>query len=76
MLSVKKCLILGQIYEFVFVVSKLLSQLWSVTPFYKWEAMIFHHIFSNLVSDFGKGPKRGFKTNFFGLIFYQGRTKN
>ena len=28
--------------------------------FYKWEAMSFHHILSDLVSDFGKGPKRGF----------------
>ena len=41
--------------------SKLLNQLSSVTPFYKWEAMSFHHILSDLVSDFGKGPKRGFK---------------
>ena len=60
MLSVKKCWIFGQIYKFVFVVSKPLNQLLSVAPFYKWEAMIFRHIFSDLVSDFGKGPKRGF----------------
>ena len=63
MISVKKCLIFGKNYKFVFVISKLLNRLWSVTPFYKWEAMIFHHIFSDLISDFGKGPKRGFKKN-------------
>ena len=40
---------------------KPLNQLWSVTQFYKWEAMIFHHKLSDLVSKFGKGPKRGFK---------------
>ena len=42
------------------LVSKQLNRLSSVTPFYKWEAMSFHHILSDLVSDFGKGPKRGF----------------
>ena len=41
--------------------SKPLNRLSSVTPFYKWEAMSFHHILSDLVSDFGKGPKRWFK---------------
>ena len=25
---------------------------------YKWEAMIFHNIISDLVPNFGKGPKR------------------
>ena len=39
--------------------SKPLNRLSSVTPFYKWEAMSFHHILLDLVSDFGKGPKRG-----------------
>ena len=48
--------------------SKLLNRLSSVTPFYKWEAMSFHHILSDLVSDFGKGPKRGFN-NFFKTYF-------
>ena len=72
MLSVKKCLIFGQIYKFVFVISKPLNQLWSVTPFYKWEAMIFHHIFSDLVSNFGKGPKREFKKTFLDLFSAKG----
>ena len=49
--------------------SKPLNQLSSVTPFYKWEAMSFHHILLDLVSDFGKGPKRGFKKTCFKLIF-------
>ena len=40
--------------------SKPLNQFSSVTPFYKWEAMSFHHILSDLVYDFGKGPKRVF----------------
>ena len=31
--------------------------------------MSFHHILSNLVSDFGKGPKRGFKKTFFVNLF-------
>ena len=70
MLRVKKCLIFGQIYKFVFVVSKPLNRLWSVTPFYKWEAMLFHHIFLDLVSNFGKGLKRGLKKK---LIFCQER---
>ena len=30
--------------------------------------MSFHHILSDLVSDFGKGPKRGFKKTFFDLF--------
>ena len=30
--------------------------------------MIFHHILSDLVSDFGKGPKRGFKKLFLDLF--------
>ena len=47
--------------------SKPLNRLSSVTPFYKWEAMSIHHILSDLVSDFGKGPKRGF--NFFYTYF-------
>ena len=75
MLSVKKCLIFGKIYKFVFVVSKLLSRLWSVTPFYKWEAMIFHHIFLDLVSNLGKGPKRGFKKTFLDLFSTKGGPK-
>ena len=45
--------------------SKPMNQLSIVTPFYKWEAMSFHHILSDLVSDFGKGPKRGFKQKLF-----------
>ena len=48
--------------------SKPLNRLSSVTPFYKWEAMSFHHILSDLVSDYGKGPKKGFK-NFFLNLF-------
>ena len=35
--------------------------------------MIFHHILSDLVSNFGKGPKRRFKKTIFELIFYQMR---
>ena len=31
--------------------------------------MSFHHILSDLVSDFGKGPKRGFLKNFFKNLF-------
>ena len=31
--------------------------------------MSFHHILSNLVSNFGKGPKRGFKKNLFLNLF-------
>ena len=42
--------------------SKPLNRLSSVTPFYKWEAMSFHHILSDLVSDFGKGPKSFFSS--------------
>ena len=34
--------------------------------------MIFHHILLDLVSDFLKGSKRGFKKTIFGLIFCQG----
>ena len=49
--------------------SKPLNRLSSVTPFYKWEAMSFHHILSDLVSNFGKGPKRGFKKTFFLKLF-------
>ena len=45
--------------------SKLQYRLSSVTPFYKWEAISFHHILSDLVSDFGKGPKIGFKKYIF-----------
>ena len=45
----------------MFVVSKPLNPFLSVAPFYKCEAMIFHHIFSDLDSNFGKGPKGGFK---------------
>ena len=48
--------------------SKPLNQLSSVTPFYKWKTMSFHHILSDLVSDFGKGPKRGFKVLFVDLF--------
>ena len=69
MLSVKKCLIFGQIFKFVFVVSKPLNRLISVAPFYKWEAIIFHHIFSDLFCDFGKGPKRRFKKTLFWTYF-------
>ena len=36
--------------------SKPLNRWSSVTPFYKWEVMSSHHILSDLVSDFGKGP--------------------
>ena len=75
MLSVKKCLIFGQIYKFVFVISKPLNRLWSVTPFYKWEAMIFHLIFSDLVSDFGKGPKRELKKTCLDLFSAKGGPK-
>ena len=32
--------------------------------------MSFHHILSDLVSDFGKGPKEGLKKTIFGLIFW------
>ena len=31
--------------------------------------MLFHHILSDLVSNFLKGSKRGFKPTIFGLIF-------
>ena len=31
--------------------------------------MSFHHILSDLVSDFGKGPKRGFKKTSFLNLF-------
>ena len=52
---------LPRIEPSVLLLSKSLNRLSSVTPFYKWEAMSFHHKLSNLVSHFGKGPKRWFK---------------
>ena len=31
--------------------------------------MIFHHILLDLVSDFGKGPQKGVKTNILFFLF-------
>ena len=40
--------------------AKPLNWSWNVTPFYKLEYMIFHHILLDLASKFGMGPRRGF----------------
>ena len=44
--------------------SKPLNRLSSVTPFYKWEAMMNLHILSDPVPDFWKCPKKGFKKSY------------
>ena len=60
----------GQIkFNFPLLASKPRNWLSSVKPFYKWEAMSFHHILLDLVSDFGKGPKSFFLILFFKTLF-------